>query len=365
MWDVSDEFLALTKKSHRMSVRCEVYSDGVYVQDLIIHEGQVRMDYNAEIQRTCSLTLADPLGDLTPDDMSDLLAVAGNEIKVYRGLYLNDGTLEEVPLGVFDISSTDITESGDSHTIQIMGYDRSRAVSRNKFTQPYVIAEGTTYTDAIRSLILSRFPAALFEQDNMPYTTPQIIFDVDRDPWKAAMSLAKDQGCDLSFNGDGVVVCTPTPDPATMESVDNYHEGDDCTMLSISKRWNDEEIVNYWIVTGESTNDEPPVSAEAKDTDPASPTYIYGPHGIHLKRYKSNTVNTTDQAQQVANALLYQSLGSYETLRFSAIPNPALELNDVIHIERARIGVAARYVLDKISIPLTAQRGSEYTVRQR
>lgn len=366
MFTTSAAFTEQIKNSHVILTKCEVYADGEYVTDLPIYDGSVSMTYLADQQRRFTAYMGDPDGEYTPDDLHDLLAPVGNELKLYRGLLLNDGTEELVPLGVFPISVTDITESGDGHTIRLEGFDRSQLVSRNKWTEPYIVEEGTLYTDAIKAVVLDRYPRADFDmRGTETFTTPQMVFDVKRDPWRAAVSLAKDIGCDLFFNGNGIIVCNPVHDPMHTEPVWAYEEGEEAMFLSINKRWKNTDLVNYWIVTGESTNDDPPVSASAYDDDPSSPTYIYGKHGIYLDRYQSNSINTEDQAQQVANSLLVRSLGSYEEIRFNSIVHPAHEPGDVISVKRSRIGINNKYVMDKITVPLTSHRAMEVGTRQR
>lgn len=364
MWDVTDAFKARVVESHAICTRCEVFQDQTWIADLEISDGQVTMDYNAERQRRCQITLGDPTGSLTPRTLSDMLATAGNEIKLYRGVYLLDGSTEHVPLGVFNISDADVTDSGDGRTITIRGFDRSRKVSVNKFEAPYVVPEGITYSVAIQALIQNRYPKAQFSMDTTPFLTTQSVLDTDRDPWKAAMSLARDQGCDLFFDGNGIVKCRPTIDPATAAVQWDYAEGENATVLSVNKRWLDETLYNYIIVTGESA-DKQPVSAIASDRDPSSPTFIEGPHGRHVYTYNSSSISNAIQAQVVADSLLYSFLGSYETIRFNAVVNPAHEPGDVITLRRDAIGVNARYAIDKITIPMVAIRAMECTLRQR
>lgn len=366
MYPVSKPFLRRVKQSHQICVKCEVFAGNEFLQTLKIYDGSISMEYQAERQRRFTAYLGDPEGRLTPDNLNDLLAVTGNEIKLSRGVVHLDGTEEFVPLGVFPIGTTDITDGGDGHTIRLEGFDRSKKVSDNKWIEPYVIPAGTLYTDAIRTLILDRYPQAeIVSHGAETFTTPQIIFDVRRDPWLAAMSLAKDIGCDLYFDGNGVVHCDPIEDCASRPPLVEYVDNEESVVLSINKRWRSEALINYWIVTGESADDAPPVSASAFDDDPQSPTYIYGKYGIKLQRYQSNTIRTEDQALTVANSLLALSLGSYEELHFNSIVNPAHEPGDVITLVRERLGISSRYVLDKITIPMTSQRAMEVRTRQR
>lgn len=364
MYTVSAQFLLEVYQSHTMVTKCEVYSNGIYMQDLIITDGQVTMDYGADIQRRCSIDLRDPDGSLTPNDLTDILSIAGNELKLYRGILLRTGVTELVPLGVFNISTNDITDGGDSRTITITGFDRSRRISVNRFTRQYQIADGTNVTEAIRTLALDRYPQVQMNLDSLPYTTPSIVADINDDPWRLMQKLAINNACDLYFNGDGLLRLRPTMDPATTSSVATFAEGVNSTLLSVNKRWKDDDVFNWVIVTGESTSHNP-VFAEAMDSDSSSPTYVSGAHGIHVKQFRSDIAVSVDQAQQIANALLWKYLGSYEQIRFNAVPHPALEPADRIYLSRVAMGMTTNYTLDKISMPMTSQRAMECAVRQR
>ena len=163
------------QREHVADLQGDRRTRGGAVGDLpVAHRaGQVDVDRTATVRRRLALTCADPLGDLTPERAGDLLTPYGTELRPYMGVVYDDGTVEVCALGVFRISQVSIvddsgtgtasgggTSTGSSSirqtghpgglTIDIEAYDKSRTVSRDKFTAPYTIAEGTNVITAIQ-----------------------------------------------------------------------------------------------------------------------------------------------------------------------------------------------------------------------
>ena len=122
--------------SQRAVVRVTVELDGAELGVLPFTGGSVDCDGTRDgALRSLSLTVS-------PDpDAFDWLATAGAEIVVARGLVLDDGTEELVPLGVF-VLDADLEETEDG-TITVSAGDRSRRISRARWTDPYTVPAGT------------------------------------------------------------------------------------------------------------------------------------------------------------------------------------------------------------------------------
>lgn len=365
MYARSAAFDAAVKKSHLAIFKCEIYDNGILQRTLDIGEGNVRVE-DAAVRRRFDARLVDPDGTLTPDDASDLLAPFGNEIKIYRGIRFDSGTEEYLSLGVFGLDDIKIDDSGETLGLTIEGYDRAHKVQKAKFVTEYVVASGTNYATAIQDLILSRFPAAQFNFISTTRTTPKLVFEAGSDPWEAARKMAGNIGCDLFFDTSGICKLVAIVDPTTASVDWRYAEGAEAMFLYINKRMTNEGVYNHVIVTGESTeNTSGPVRAEAKDDNPASPTYYLGDFGDVVYFQASEFITTQSQAQDVANARLQKVLGASEEVRILNVPHPAHEIDDVIEIVRAKSKIDARYVIDGLTIPLVEQRGMDISTRKR
>lgn len=365
MYPVSDRFLAALRESHTVISRVDLYSqDTLVIGDIPVLDGEVTDDCLALIRRRCSLTLpgTDEILDLLPQvpPVDGGLWPLGNELKLWSGIQFDDGTEELVPLGVFRIAKPIISEETEV-SVSIEAYDRSRAVSRAKFTDTYTIRKGTNYSTAILNLIQSRLP--WLDQSNYRFistthVTPQLVFTPEDDPWEMANNMASSLGMEVFFDGDGVCVLQLQSDPAHTQPVFEYHEGEDATLVSLGRDLDDEEAYNGVILTVENTDIPRPLRAEVWDTDPSSPTY-YDPIFPELSTYgsvpfldSSQYITTQTQANESARATLTRVSGVMERIEFTAFNNPAHSSCDVISIRRTSLGVDDIYILDSVKTVL-------------
>lgn len=374
MWTVSDKFLRTIRESHRMIIRVEVYAgingSKIYTtENMVIRggvtEGSVSIT-NEAIRRRATVRFTDPTGDLTPSIAEDILLPWGNEVSLYRGVQYADATSELVPLGRFGISDVDIDDPGGNLSIGLNVYDRARRVQRAKLVQDYVIPAGTNFVDAIVALIASRVSGLQFVSTSTSYATPRVVIRVGADPWAQAQKLAASIGFEIFFDPEGKCIVQPVPNYFSAATTVTYEEGEVSALLSMNKRYTDEEAFNHYIVTGEATSNVAPVRGEAFDDNPASPTYYRGKYGdVPAPIVTSSLVTTSEQASEAASALLRNNLGQAERLHFNALVNSAHEVGDVVHVRRAKSKVNDRYVLDRITIPLTFQRAMDVTTKVR
>jgi hypothetical protein len=306
------------------------------------------------------------------------------------GVVYDDGTVEVCALGVFRLSQVSIiddsgtgtssgggTSTGSASirqtghpggmTIDIDAYDKSRTVSRDKFTAPYTIAEGTNVITAIQDILARTFPDLSYDAMGTNVTvSPTQVFDAGEDPWAVAQGLALSLGADLYFNIHGDVTIEPAVDIRSLTAADyDYVEGENCTMLSLEKIFSDEPGYNGVVVIGESPGDDlPPVTATAWDDNPNSLTYHLGPYGEVPMFVQDQVVKTTDEAQAMANAVLSSVLGFVNQLNIDATTNPAFECGDIVRIVRARSKIEDYFVVDAFTVPFSSLDSQTVNVRQ-
>jgi hypothetical protein len=226
--------------------------------------------------------------------------------------------------------------------------------------------EGSNYREAILSLVNPSVPFAAKDLvDNTAFTTPMIAYEVGDDRWKAAQDLATAVGQELYFGPDGTLLSRFIPDYSLVEPVWNFVEGETATMLYINRRLTEQDSVNNVIVIGEASGGAAPVRGQVLDDNPLSPTYVSGPWGNVVLVERSTNITTDTAAYQMAFGLFQKRLGVSDLVRLNAIAHPAFEIGDVVTIERAASKVSGRYVIDKISIPMTAVRPMDVSMRKR
>lgn len=366
------DFLAALTESHNVSCLGEVWQNGAPTGIILpILSGSVTVDLQNDWRRSCSVTVLDLTGQLTPPvgSANGYLTPYGSEIALYRTIRGNDSTgtpYPLVPLGVFYIASTKVVDAPEGQTIAIQGFDRAYRASTQQFTDTYTIAAGTLTIFAILDILTPRFPFTLhFNFPPLLATTPLLTYGVDSsvDPWKVCAQLAHDAGYQLFFDVSGTCVMQPWPEPTTQPTVWSMAEGQYSIMSQIERDLTNQSIPNHVIALGEGTGVTPPMRAEAAITDTNNPLHIYGPYGDVPVYTRTNTV--TDQAtlQFLADSTMLSYVGKQEQLTLQCIANPMLDVNDVVALSRGRSNVSGRYMIDTLTVPMEPETLQQVTFR--
>lgn len=367
---VSARFRPALAQSWQISNRVDVLSLGTVIYSpLAIQSGHVTIDRNANYRRSCVIKIVDPTGALTPKQMGDLLSPYGNELALYRGLTYGDGTSELCPLGIFRIATARIKDdTSGAVTAELQGIDRSKYVGRQDFVDVYQIAGGTNVNTAISGIITPRVPpGTALNLSPTSVGTPTMTHGIGdtANPWKVCLDLAAlDGAAQLYFDNAGSLVKIPEPDPKTASVVATYSEG--VNLIEVDREMSEDKIYNHVVVHNEDSSfskKRVPVKGEAKVTDPTNPMYVNGPFGDVVVHFRTPLASDTNNANAIAAARLKAYLGKLDSIVVAAIPDPSLDINDVISISRARSGLAGNYVIDAIEMPMDIKNPMRLTVR--
>jgi hypothetical protein len=351
---VSAAFEAAVSTSHTLAVQATVIdADGVETVVPIV-EGSVTLDQQAAVRGRCDLTIVDDcdcsLG-LVPTAPTDLLAPYGNEIRVERGVIFPDGTTELVSLGVFRIEDAEVEETPGSLLIRISGRDRAARFEDARFEEPYQVASGTNYTDAIEAVLTDAWPDVPTDFASTSLTTPALVAQEGDDRWAFAQEMARSMGMSLYFDGDGTCVLTVD---VLSDPVVTLAEGAGGVLLAAGRQWTRQGTFNRVIATGENTGEAAPSRGVATDDNPLSPTYYYGPFGKAPRFYVSPFITTDAQALSAAQSILDRELGTLERVSFGSLVLPHLEPGDTARITREATGIDEDHVIDQLTVPLSA-----------
>ena len=359
MYPVSADFKEAVRKSHSAIVKVEIYdmANGTILSTASPISGEVTIDNRRSIRRECTLEFVDTDGTLVPiNNISSILLPYNREVKIYRGIAFPDGTEELVPLGVFIITSVDITESAQGVKITIKGSDRSLILARAKFTNhEFYIEAGTAKETAIENILKYRYPKVktIFPATNQVTTLLYPTIDQSSDPWREALKIAESASMDLYFDENGIARMRPIPDPDKGTAIATYTDGSDSVLIQIARSLSIDESYNGVIYTGEGTNLSIGVIGEAWDDNPSSPTYrkTYG----EVPLFKSSpTILTVGEAKEAAAAELKKVRGASEKITWDQLVNPAHDVYDLVKVTRSPVGVDKILMLDAISVPLAA-----------
>lgn len=344
------------KYNHHIYSYARILRNGQLTNDILyVDQGNITEDVARDIRATCSVTLTAPSTKLIPATTTDLLFPGINEIKLFRGIYLADGTYEEKSLGVYGFADVDTHDTGDNRTISLEGSDRSQKVADAKFLKTYT-ASGSI-NDIILSIVSPRIPNLKYNLYASNFTVNQITFNRGDDPWKAAVALAASAGCDLFFDRDGVLQMQPLP-----SGVGNpdwtFLSGAEAIILEGSKKLSRSQF-NHFVEIAEGSNIAVPFYGEAYDLTDVQQT------GDRPYFHSSSFYTSVEQCNAAALNNLRKDFGPTEDINIQVIPNPAILLNDLILIDHPRLRVSSLYLVDRVSTPMRATQGQYIATRRR
>jgi hypothetical protein len=359
MYPVTDTFLSSVRKSHISKVKVEIYdaATGTILSTTSPISGEVTIDSRRSVRRQCSLEFVDTDGTLVPTNKtSSVLLPFNREIKIYRGVQYQDGTEELVPLGVFQITTIEVTDTAQGVKIAVQGSDRSLKVAKAKFTNHnFYIEDATPKETAIAQILKDRYPNVKIDFPATGQVTTLIYPTLDQssDPWREALKIAESAAMDLYFDENGIARMRPIPDPDLGKALVEYTDGEDSVVTQLGRNLSSDESYNHVIYTGEGTNLTIGVIGEAFDNNPSSPTYVTTYGSVPIFKSSPNIL-TVAEAEEAARAELKKVIGASEKITWDQIVNPAHDVYDLVKIVRGPSGVNSTLMLDAITIPLAS-----------
>jgi hypothetical protein len=359
MYPVTDTFLSSVRKSHISKVKVEIYdaATGTILSTTSPISGEVTIDSRRSVRRQCSLEFVDTDGTLVPTNkISSVLLPFNREIKIYRGVQYQDGTEELVPLGVFQITTVEVTDTAQGVKIAVQGSDRSLKVAKAKFTSHnFYIEDATPKETAIAQILKDRYPNVKIDFPATGQVTTLIYPTLDQssDPWREALKIAESAAMDLYFDENGTARMRPIPDPDLGKALVEYTDGEDSVVTQLGRNLSSDESYNHVIYTGEGTNLTIGVIGEAFDNNPSSPTYVTTYGSVPIFKSSPNIL-TVAEAEEAARAELKKVIGASEKITWDQIVNPAHDVYDLVKIVRGPSGVNSTLMLDAITIPLAS-----------
>lgn len=342
MRPVSQAFLETLTGSHTMAVRLRAVPAGqtgvspTSTVTLLAMDGDVQLDGTADIRATidCTVAAEDPDTGLLlwPErDDSVLTPYGGHELFAERGIAYGGGAIEYVSLGYFRIDSVDQANAPDG-PIALGGKDRMAHIVDSKITEMIQFASTDTYGDVVSQLVVDAYPDAVIEWDDDTEFDPigrSIL--VDQGPrYPQIHEVITGVGKVMYFDHRGVLLIRNPPEIGRpLWTVSRGAEG---VLVSASRSLSREGVYNGVLATGEAVDIEEPASALVVDDDPDSPTYWGGPFGKVSREFSSPLLTSAAQCALAGATVLRRSTGLPYNVDFSAIPNPALEPEDVLAI---------------------------------
>ena len=370
MYPVSHAFLAAVRQPHKMMVMVERTSvlGGAWTE--IQHQvssGSVKVDRKADTRRTLDVKLVGYIENVLPE-----ISTYNTLLRVKRGIQFYDGSIEWVPLGVFRVY--EVNQNGNE--FDVTAFSLEVDLRDRRFINPWYIGAskgsnilGHGYTmsasDQIEAIVVDAIPQAqlLFQMAENPTLNAGVTFDRDR--LKALQELAKAVGGSFYADVNGHFIVR-RPSSLTDQPVWDVDAGDNGVLISYGRRVTREGVYNGVVVS--STADltlqptgAPPIRVLVVDDDPTSPTYwgeVTSPatnsvFGRVPRFYSSPFITKSSQAISAGQAILDVAKGMNASVDFEAVPNPALDVDDVVTIQY-RDGSTQTHIIDSLEIGLSA-----------
>lgn len=362
MWPVSDAFEeALRRSSRKWATRLEVlYSNEIVTSLDVMISGYIGMD-DVAVRRELHATIVDADGTLTPAQATDLLTPKGTEIRVYRGLYI-DTDYEWVPMGVFGIVEPEVRAHSEGTVVELKGFDRVDRLRALRFTDPWVIADGTNFSTAVGDIITSRMSGVPLKITPMTYTTPATIFDRLTSPWDAIADLTEACGCTAYFDPLGAFVVEPVDGVRTGVT---YSIGEKSLLMNSTRKFLSTESVYSGVIARGEHPDKTPIRVEKWDEDPASPTYSLGPFGRRPYGIFNPNITTTQQAEDLVDRAFEKVTKMKQECEITTRGTPGHDIGDIITVVDPRSRTNGDYQVISATIPLVNQQGAHVRLRCR
>jgi hypothetical protein len=294
---------------------------------LVFLDGGVSATLSNRVSRNMSLTV--PM-DLYPTEVTDLLAPFGNELRVFYGVMLGDGS-DVYVWQVFRGRIRNVVQSSDG-TCRVECADRASDVQDVNFVSPQNSIPTNTISEEFERLIVDAVPNATFgASDTFSKIVEPLTWQSERA--SAIDEMARSVGA-LWYplaNGDYVIRRFPwnVSSPPVLTLTDQPGG----TVNGWSVRRTRDSIFNVVTVTGERLNGDAPVYATASDTTPGSPTNTTGNFGIRSRLERLQSPATSGGAFSAAEALLRTYIAPTEEWNLSAVPDASLELGDTVTLQ--------------------------------
>jgi hypothetical protein len=258
----------------------------------------------------------------------------------------------EVQIGEFMIDR--ISEPHRPREIKITGRDYTKKCMLSKYTEATQFAEG----QPLETVIAAIAGSAGITKRILPATGVVIgrafFYERGKTRWEAMKEICTAYKYEIYFDATGYLTIRPFRDPSTTAPILYIETGKEGQLASYEKSTSDAELYNHVLVVGESSDTEiPPVWADAINTDPNSPTSV-AEIGDRYLEISSAFVQTTAQAQTLADSYLaIHSLEEFE-LSFESLMLPWLEVGDILGFvdPRPAPGDPSTFLLSNLSLPL-------------
>ena len=341
--------------THPIVTIVESWLDGVKLAAVPITAGDISYDDSGVIKRRVKLTVP----TYTPDgrrwdpagNPGAPLATYGQRLHVWTGIGYPNGATELMDHGWYLITGWKRDE--DEETVEVEAEDLARLLVDAALYTPMSPPAGATYASELRRLVEPILPVVIPAGFLDPAISTSVVWERDRDKaisalcaaWPARWYVGDDGAVHVAAPYAAITQTSPTQVVLT--------DGTDGTVTARARQSERGAIFNAVVVKGKSGDAGQPVPyAVAEVTTAGHPVRVSGPYGRVVAFYESDLITTQPQADATAAALLVPMSSSGRVEPVKCVPDPSIELGDVIRVSTMD---GDSYVgrVTKMTVPLT------------
>jgi len=335
---------------HLLSARIDVY-DGygtdaeLLAENIPFTSGTVNATLASRVARTLSFGID---ADWYPATQTSALALYGHVVRAYRGIEMGDGSTQYVfPVFTGRIQYVQKNSAGQ---VQVECSDPGADVVDFGFENPENSSAGSLVPDEVKRLINQVLPGIGFGTFD-DYTEVVKALTWEQDRGSAQDEMAFSVGSYWYALADGQFVLRKYPWTVSSAPVATLADGEGGIVTSWAVSRARSTVFNSVVVTGERLNGDAPALGIARDTTPGSATEYGGTFGVRTEFLRLQTPGTDGAAQTAAEDALRRDISLQESWSWDMIPDPSVELGDVITLDvDGQIGLIQ--VVEGFTIPL-------------
>lgn len=320
----------------------------------IVVSGNVSIDAESDIRRTCNLELVLNNKNLIPSDN-------GSKIWFDKKFKLNIGIknfatdeMEWFNKGIYYFSKPNISLSQGTSSISIEGLDKICTFTNDfngNLGHTTKIDANTPVFDAVKNLISLVGETNYIINDIEGLTIP---YDLKKDATSSVLDFLVEirdlyMGYEFFYNEEGVFIWQKIRDRKN-DNVEYIFGEDDESIISYGNTPDFNNVKNKIIVYGRQFEDkEQIISTVVNIKDNKFGSYYIGERTFTVSE---DTIQTQAQANLRGEYELYKHSSLNESISISAIQILSLDVNRVLNVNRKDCGIEGNYLVKRLSYQL-------------
>lgn len=311
----------------------------------------------AEIKRTANFTIKE--SDANQIDWLN------DRIQPVYYLKMSDGGYAEWNLGVFMLSSPSRKQDYSSIWREIEAYDTSLILQDDRFLNRYVIAQGTNYIDAIKTII----NGAGISKVNIPASDSVVGADKEFEAGQTKLSAINSLLSEINYTSlwvdeSGYFTSKAYIIP-TQRDTEYTYKTDDLSVVHNGAVENLDifNVPNTWVVTASNPEKLPLISTYVNNL-PTSITSTIS-RGRTIARYeKIDDIADQPTLDAYTRRLAYNDSQVYGHFNFDTACMPHHSFLDIIYIDHSILNVSAKFTETSWNMELMAGGKMSHNLRR-